>query len=207
MDQDESVDDPVEDAALLDDSCEIKRDSICVVFTICFWIVVHGSYRFGLVCSVQSKEAFAVSYGRSGWQGLLIANRRGYNPQPMSGRSPGQCVWSRFQLYRRVSGNNRYEWDGESVEYSERSVGEDSGGTWRGRMDSLAQQGTRSQLYFLVDQCALCSRKWLLYLELVVALRQTASCTITKKVPCRSSVDIRTQWLAATSIHRDKSVL
>ena len=30
MDQDESVDDPVEDAALLDDSCEIKRDSICV---------------------------------------------------------------------------------------------------------------------------------------------------------------------------------
>ena len=30
MDQDDSVDDPVEDAALLDDSCEIKRDSICV---------------------------------------------------------------------------------------------------------------------------------------------------------------------------------
>lgn len=32
MDQDESVDDPVEDAALLDDSCEIKRDSICVKY-------------------------------------------------------------------------------------------------------------------------------------------------------------------------------
>ena len=31
MDQDDSVDDPVEDAALLDDSCEIKRDSICVL--------------------------------------------------------------------------------------------------------------------------------------------------------------------------------
>ena len=31
MDQDDSVDDPVEDAALLDDSCEIKRDSICVI--------------------------------------------------------------------------------------------------------------------------------------------------------------------------------
>ena len=31
-DDQDSVDDPVEDAALLGDECEIKRDSICVYF-------------------------------------------------------------------------------------------------------------------------------------------------------------------------------
>ena len=29
-DEEDSVDDPVEDAALLGDECEIKRDSVCV---------------------------------------------------------------------------------------------------------------------------------------------------------------------------------
>lgn len=44
MDQDESVDDPVEDAALLDDSCEIKRDSICVKYWSEYSLVFHWTY-------------------------------------------------------------------------------------------------------------------------------------------------------------------
>ena len=63
MDQDESVDDPVEDAALLDDSCEIKRDSICVSFQLFFKQSFTGHTDSVLCVAFNPKKPFQLATG------------------------------------------------------------------------------------------------------------------------------------------------
>lgn len=63
MDQDESVDDPVEDAALLDDSCEIKRDSICVYSMLLFKQSFTGHTDSVLCVAFNPKKPFQLATG------------------------------------------------------------------------------------------------------------------------------------------------
>lgn len=55
--------------------------------------------------------------------------------------------------------------------------------------------------WWLIEQCVICIREWLLYLELVITIRQTSSCTMFCLWMIRSWVAIQRMWLVVTSIH------
>ena len=75
INQEESEDDPVEDAALLDDTCEIKRDSILVNSILSFHsIVIHWTYRFCFVCRLQSQDPTPICHRRSRRQSVFTPN-------------------------------------------------------------------------------------------------------------------------------------
>lgn len=168
-DDQDSVDDPVEDAALLGDECEIKRDSVCVCFILFSQLVIWRAHRFRVVRCFQPDASSPASHRRSGWTSLSASAFRRRNAfsvfLPFKWPSR-QCVQRSLQLYRWVSCHCRHERRDQSVEEHQWSTFENASGSWRSGMDSMA----------LKEQRPVRFGQWLHHLELEFAERLRIAC-------------------------------